>query len=269
MKPPLILTFDLEFWHNSEFIKKYIRESDKAIDITIESTLPLLNFLKSKNIYATFFVLGQLAEKHPPIIKRISDDGHEIASHGYSHTPVSQLTPPQFEEELAKTEHILKKITGKKPCGFRAPDFSLTTRDLWAFKILKKRGYTYDSSIFPFRTGLYGESHYYAKPFKIAGITEIPLSIYNNIIKIPIAGGFYFRAIPLPIFIALLKSHARTTTPMIYLHPHELYPFIPSLPLPFWKKTLKYWNVKNGLKKLTQLIRQTNTINIQQYLTKN
>lgn len=268
-KSPIILTFDLEFWYNSEFLKDYIPKNTDGLDDKItESTVPLLKILKRHNVKATFFVLGKVAEKFPSLIRQIFNEGHEIASHGYSHKILNDLKPEEFEEEIQKSVSLLEKITGIKPIGFRAPDFSLNDNTKWALKILERNGFKYDSSIFPFKTPLYGSSKAPLTIYKISkNITEFPLAVYKKgMLRIPIAGGFYFRLIPLNLYELLLRSVQKKRDVVIYLHPHELYNFIPNLKIPWWKKRLKYFKVNNSLSKFENLIKAFKFISIQQYL---
>lgn len=268
-KSPLLLTFDLEFWYNSEFIKDYIPKDTGNLDDRItESTIPLLKMLKKHKAKATFFVLGKVAEKYPDVIKKIARDGHEIASHGYSHTVLNNLTPKEFEEEIQKSVRLLKKINGIKPLGFRAPNFSMNNKTKWALKILERNGFIYDSSVFPIKTPLYGESKAPLAVYKISkGMTEFPLTVYQKgVLRIPIAGGIYFRLIPLRLYTLLLRFVLGQREAVVYLHPHELDNFIPTLSIPWWKKKLKYWGVSKSLTKFEKLIQRFECISIQQYL---
>jgi polysaccharide deacetylase family protein (PEP-CTERM system associated) len=270
-KKRLILSFDLEFWYNSEFIKNYIPKGIESFDDkTIESTIPLLKILKRFNTKATFFVLGKVAEKYPDLIRQIANDGHEIASHGYSHKTLNDLTPIEFEEEIKKSVRLLEKINGVKPIGFRAPNFSLNNKTKWALKILERNGFKYDSSIFPFKTPLYGDSKAPLEIYKISkNITEFPIAVYQKAaLRIPIAGGFYFRLIPLSIYQTILVSIQKKRDAVIYLHPHELYNFIPNLKIPWWKKKLKYWGVNNSLVKFEELLKKFELISINNYFLK-
>lgn len=280
MNSKVILTFDLEFWYNTEFLKKYLPKNlNQFNDQVLESTLPLLKLLKKYHIKATFFVLGQLAEKYPGLIKKIHQDGHEIASHGYTHKILSELNPVKFEDEIIKSVNILKKNTGQIPTGFRAPDFSLTNKSSWVIPILEKHGFKYDSSIFPFKTKLYGNSQAPLGIYKISKnnlfknnknskFIELPLAIYkNNLgIKIPIAGGFYFRFINLFFYKKLLQLIIKKRNPVIYIHPHELYNFIPDIKAPFYLKKLKYWGVDKSYNKFEALLKSFNFISIEEYL---
>ena len=263
----VILTFDLEYWYNTKLLDKYIDEKDIGEDLVEESLYPLLDLLDRKKVKATFFVLGKLAEKYPGMVKEVYKRGHEVASHGYSHRTVDKISRKEFEEELRLTEKAIVKAVGRKPVGYRAPDFSLTLKDKWAFDVLRRRGYLYDSSIFPFKTGLYGEGKYFDKPFDVNGVMEIPLPVYKKWgVKIPIGGGFYFRFMPLFVFSGLLGSHAKNRMPILYLHPHELHSFVPNIKAPFVKKKLKYWGVRKSLAKFEKLLDRFEFVSVGEFL---
>jgi len=248
MKKKLILTFDLDFWYSGEFFKKYLPQDKNTLeDFVEEPILPLLDLLEKYNQKATFFVLGQIAEKYPQLIKRISEAGHEIASHGYSHTILEELGPDKFEKEIIKTNQIIEKIINKKPIGFRAPNFSLNQKTNWAFETLKKHNFLYDSSFHPLKI---------KKINNPSSIKELPSSL----------GGYYFRALPLFLYLRLIKG----TPSMIYLHPYELFASSPRLEsAPWLRKKIKYLGIKKSFKKFEKLLKKFNFISIEQYLNEN
>lgn len=249
MKSKAILTFDLEFWHNSQFLEKYQSQDKRTSDDYIkESIEPILNLLIQYNQKATFFVLGQVAEKYPALIKNIHQLGHEIASHGYSHQTINKLQPEEFEREIVKTNQIIEKIINQKPIGFRAPAFSLNNKTKWALKILKKHNFQYDSSIHPLS---------FRKNFGNYPIQELTLSL----------GGIYFRILPLKIYLYLTKHASKTKLPILYFHPYEFFDSAPKLKTGPWiMRKIKYWGTKKAWRKFKKLIQSYNFISIKQYL---
>ena len=109
----------------------------------------LLEILAEAGVRATFFVLGPVAEKHPELVREIAAAGHEVGTHGYSHTLVYRLSRDDFREELRRSIHLLEDLTGTPVLGHRAPFFSITKESLWALDVLAECGIRYDSSIFP------------------------------------------------------------------------------------------------------------------------
>lgn len=249
MKKKIILTFDLDFWHGGKFLKKYLPQDKNSLkDFVKEPTEPILDLLNRYNQKATFFVLGEIARKYPRLIKEIDQSGHEIASHGYSHKLLTELNPEEFEKEIIKTNQVIEEITGQKPIGFRAPNFSLKTTTKWAFQILEKHNFQYDSSVHPLS---------FEKIYPDYSIKELPPSL----------GGVYFRIFPLKAYLALTKLISKTTPPIIYLHPYELFDSTPRIEsAPWFKKKIKYFGIKNALTKFKKMLKKFDFISIKNYL---
>lgn len=255
------LTLDLEYWWDAEFLKPFVFE--KKDDLIIESLNPVLAILRKYRIKATFFIQGKVAEKYPDIIDHIALDGHEIGSHAYSHKRLHQLGKMNFEEEIKKSIDVL----GSYDCiGFRAPSFSVDNSVLWYLDILQKYNFRYDSSVFPVRTRLYGlpEAPLTAyKPSKkdIAVhdpdgfLVEFPLSTLSVFGKnIPLAGGFYFRLIPAPLFNYCTEKITKSRPAVLYFHPWELYPPLPKLKIPFLHRIVTYYGIESSLAKFDSLL---------------
>ncbi|KPU63852.1 polysaccharide deacetylase [Thermococcus sp. EP1] len=233
------LTIDVEHWWCNEFLKRYLPE--KREDQLIDSVRFILDILDKYNVRATFFVLGSAAEEHPEVLEMIYENGHEIGSHAYSHEPLYKLTREQFEKEIKQSIKIIHKTTGEKSLGFRAPHFSINNRTKWAFEILEKYGFKYDSSIFPIKTNLYGVPNAPLTPYHPSKedvskhdperrIIEFPLSVIRLAgINIPISGGFYLRTFPLRFMKWALKKVSKERPAVIYIHPWEIYPYTPRL----------------------------------------
>ena len=130
-----ILTFDLEDWFHGNFIFDENEESYSESRV-LEPTTRLLTLLKNTKNRATFFVLGSVAEKYPTLIEKIAEDGHEIASHGYLHRLVYELSQAEFEEDVRRSVSVLRPLAGKEILGFRAPYWSIYPDMKWAFEVL-------------------------------------------------------------------------------------------------------------------------------------
>lgn len=263
------LSIDLEFWYSAELIRPYAYESN---DLILDMTKPILDLLDTYNTRATFFVLGKVAERYPELIEEIHEKGHEIASHSYSHKTLHDLGRACFEDEVEKSVLLLKKITGENVRGFRAPTFSLNNETKWAFDVLSKFKFEYDSSVFPMKTNLYGVQGaplcpYWPSRDDISKedkngeckVLEIPPTICKiGFMKIPIAGGFYLRALPIPLLDALIRKTNRNSFSVVYLHPWELIPLAPRINLPFLSKFITYYNIDLTLDKLKHLLNNFN-----------
>jgi len=253
------LSFDVELWSESDWLKPYITndliENDHSFEDSINKILALLSKKDSK---ATFFVTDTVVKKFPEIVKQISDSGHEIGSHGIGHQRLFNTNKENYKESFRKHIADIEKITGKKVLGFRAPHFSLRPDTYWILELLEESGLKYDSSIFPISMGEYGDSKSARSPYQITkAIKEVPISVFGfGKIKIPYAGGFYFRVLPFFIFKYFLKKESgKDFPPVIYFHPHELETSTPHIKKgPWLRKILKYWGTKNSFKKFEKML---------------
>ncbi|MEO7658285.1 MAG: polysaccharide deacetylase family protein, partial [Pyrinomonadaceae bacterium] len=159
------LTIDFEDWYQG--IEIPYADWDKFEDRIEAVGDKLLKILDEADAKATFFMLGYVAEKHPEIVKRIEAEGHEIGTHGFSHTLIYKQEPELFKTELTRAISFLEDLTGKKVLGHRAPFFSITKDSLWALDILGELGIKYDSSIFPVLNYRYGIADSPRFPYKI------------------------------------------------------------------------------------------------------
>jgi len=275
-----LISVDLEDWFTSAYLRDYVKPGNCFWQIE-ESTRPILELFDRKKIQATFFVLGSVAESKPEIVKDIFSRGHEIASHGYSHTPLWNLRPEEFRNEVKRTNAILQNITGKKVRGFRAPYASLDESTAWAIDILEEEGFEYDSSIFPMKTPLYGAPGTPFNTYRIssknimqhtpaAKITEIPFTIYQKgILKIPCTGAVYGRLIPAVLLRYLLKQVALSRTVNFYFHPWETYAKTPQIPVPLFNRFISYYGNAGYLKKIETVLDSFNFISFEKYLEAN
>lgn len=216
------LTIDVEDWPQST-LNFDLPITQRAAD----NMRRLLEILRRHNVRATMFVQGMFAEAFPSLVAEMAAEGHEIATHGYSHRPVYAIGADAFADELKRSVAILEACTGHPVQGYRAPDFSVRSDTPWAFDILHAAGLRYDSSIFPVRTPRYGipdaPRHAHVLP---NGLLEIPLSTIEwGGRRWPVAGGGYFRLLPYAITRrAIRRLEAEGIPAVVYLHPYELDP---------------------------------------------
>jgi polysaccharide deacetylase family protein (PEP-CTERM system associated) len=197
----------------------------------------LLDMLARHDASGTFFVLGWAAKRHPQVVRAIAAAGHEIASHGWSHRKVTTLSPGEFRVELRDSKRLLEDLSGTSVTGFRAPSFSITPRNQWAFDVLLEEGYVYDSSVFPIRRPDYGfpgartEPHCIGRPS--GTLLELPLATLPlGPLRLPAAGGGYLRHLPFRLTSRALCEAERQGAPaVIYVHPWEFDPEQPRLPV--------------------------------------
>lgn len=233
-KPILAMSVDVEPWWSSELAVDGWGPVDEGLPSQVRAILDLFDEVGGR---ATFFILGEVAERRPEIVAEIRRSGHEIASHGYDHTSLHRLTPAEFRRREAKTRSILISLTGEGPLGFRAPNYSLQPSTSWVYKILEDLEYRYSSSLFPMRTPLYGWPGMPFQPFLPGGeerkgeeipranLVEFPVAVYSRLgIKIPICGGGYLRYQPTLLVAILLRRVARERLAVFDIHPRDLFP---------------------------------------------
>ncbi len=254
------ISIDLEDWFCVNNFRDIIPKDDwENCELRVrESTQNILKLLNNHNVKATFFVLGWIAERVPDLIKNIHAQGHEIATHGYSHSLITEMTPEKFKEDLSKAIKITEEIVETKIIGFRAPSFTIVNKTLWALDILNDCGIKYDSSVFPITFHPdYGMDDVELTPFQITkAIIEFPLTVAEVFgKKIPCSGGGYFRLYPYSITKYLLKQCLKQERPIIfYCHPWEVDPDQPKMKLPLMKKFRHYVNLSKTIDKLEKLL---------------
>jgi peptidoglycan-N-acetylglucosamine deacetylase len=257
------LIIDLEHWYCSEFLTPYL-PMDRP-DQVPESVKPILDLLDQHDVKATFAVLGSVAEAHPELIADIAARGHEIASHAYSHKTLYELGPDAFEAEVIRSVELLETITGRRPIGFRAPSFSINNSTRWALEVLERHGFRYDASVFPVKTMLYGVPEaplgmYRPSRDDIARhdpgrkIIEFPMTVLKGPRNLPIAGGFYLRALPLWFLETGFRAVHQSRPSILYLHPWETYQDTPRLNVPAFSRFVTYYGIGSSLRKLEALL---------------
>jgi len=261
-----ILTIDVEEYFQVENFKKVVRFSDweKHESRVVQNTEKVLDILREKNVKITFFVLGWIAERFPQLVKKIHSEGHEIASHGYAHKLIYQQSQQEFREDLKKSKNILEKIIGEPVIGYRAPNYSITGKSIWAIDILMEEGFRYDSSTFPIHHDRGGLPDGKRFAHKICNhkrhLWEFPISV-NRIFNqnIPFSGGGYLRLLPYGFVkqsIKAINSHGHPA--IIYLHPWEFDPEQPRIKTNYISEFRHYVNIEKTEQKLKALLTDFN-----------
>jgi polysaccharide deacetylase family protein (PEP-CTERM system associated) len=257
------MTVDVEDYFQVQAFAHCIdrREWDRFPRRVEANTHRILDMFDKAGARATFFTLGWIAERHPGLVRRIVDAGHELASHGWDHTRVDRQDPEAFRADVRRTRTLLEDIGGVPVRGYRAATFSIGARNLWAFPILRQEGYAYSSSINPIRHDLYGMPGAPRVPFRPSadGVTEIPMTTVRMFGRNwPCAGGGYFRLLPTRLYRAGLdRVNGRDGQPGIfYFHPWEIDPDQPRVTHAGWKSRLRhYTNLSRMSPDLDRLLR--------------
>ena len=222
------LTIDVEDYFQVSAFAPFIKRSEwPQRECRVERNVErILALLESRNTHATFFTLGWIAERYPQLVRSIVAQGHELASHGYGHERVSDLNPSDFYADIDRAKKLLEDVGGVAVQGYRAPSFSIGSKNLWAFDSLARAGYRYSSSIYPIRHDHYGmpDAPRFAHQVR-EGVLEIPVTTLRlGGRNFPSSGGGYFRLLPYAVSRWMLRQvNARDGQPAIfYFHPWEI-----------------------------------------------
>ena len=203
-----------------------LRPADHFEDRSKLMTEKVLNLFAEMKIRATIFVVGDVAKKHPEVIKKAVKDGHEIGLHSHKHIPLQLLNPGNFEQELSDAKTLLQEISGQQINGFRAPTMSLTPETKWVIPIMRRVGFTYSSSVLPAKNPLYGWDGLPTHPFRwFNSVIEFPCPVTNILgFTIPYLGGAYFRLFPSIIRKIGVRRSSNKEVLWTYCHPWEFDP---------------------------------------------
>ena len=220
------------------FSRDWLSREIEPTETVVWDTERILDILANRGVKATFFVVGNVAEKFPSLIKRIADSGHELGIHGFYHKQIFRLTPDEFRMDIRRTKNILEQLTSVAVAGHRAAAFSVLPETKWALRVLAEEGFAYDSSIAPCKNPRYGWDGFSKDICRMdlgdgLSIVEVPMSVF----PIPMTskgfmtGGGYLRHFPYFISHAAIKHIQKTRPVIVYMHPHEFGKEVASLPL--------------------------------------
>ena len=259
------LTIDVEdYFQVSAFASHIDKSSWDSLDCRVEKNIDkILLLLNNGNTKATFFTLGWIAERYPKMIRKILAEGHELASHGYGHERVSNLTREEFYQDVSRAKNLLEDIGGKVILGYRAPSFSIGNNNLWALEILEETKHIYSSSIYPVQHDHYGTPDAPRFIYKsYGGLVEIPPTTFRLFERnIPASGGGYFRLYPYFLSKWMINQvNKKDNSPAVfYFHPWEIdadQPVVAGLSL--LSKFRHYINLEKTEKKLEKLLKDFN-----------
>lgn len=228
----------------------------------VGSTERVLGVLEHAGVHATFFVLGWVAERFPGLVRRICDDGHEIASHSFDHGLVYDKSADAFRADLRRAAAAIHDACGVTVRGYRAPSYSITERSMWALDVLADEGYSYDSSIYPIHHDRYGvptwSRHIHQLQRGPHTMWELPGSTVRHCgVNLPMGGGGYFRLLPYGWTRRGIRrlNELEGQPAVFYLHPWELDPGQPRLSVGLATRIRHYHNLAATESRLRQLLR--------------
>ncbi len=262
--PQSCLSFDIEDWY-------HVLDTQAAPPIERWMSLPdrqvrnvdrILEILSARQVRATFFWLGWSASRHPELLRRCIEQGHEIASHGWGHVLAYQVGPVAFAEDIARGKDVIEQIIGQPVRGFRAPGFGIRPETTWALELIRQAGYSYDASIFPAVRGHGGIPGAGMAPSMLqtpsGALAEIPMSVVKILgRRICLFSGGYLRLAPMGMLRRGLRQLRSSQRPLVSLiHPRELDPEGPRLSLPLRRQFKCYVNLHTTQRKLEWLCDQ-------------
>ena len=224
------LSVDVEDWFQVGAFEKVIDRDDwDSLASRVErNTDAVLALFAESGVKATFFTLGWVAKRHPALIRRIVDQGHELASHGWDHQRVFTMDAASFGADLARTRETLEDAGGVAVTGYRAPSFSIDKRTPWAHQVLAEQGYGYSSSVAPVRHDHYGwpEAPRFAhRPLADADLIEVPVTVADVAGRKLATGGGFFRLLPAALTnFAIRQVTGEGHAAIFYFHPWEIDP---------------------------------------------
>ncbi len=236
------LSVDVEDWFQVGAFERVIDRADwdglpRRVERNSDAVLQLFD---QAGVKGTFFTLGWVAERHPALIRRIVDAGHEIASHGWDHARVFRMDAEAFRRDLRRARAVIEDAGGAAVTGYRAPSFSIDARTPWAHRVLAEEGYTYSSSVAPFRHDHYGwpeAPRFLFRPLADSALVELPVTTVRlGGRTLAAGGGGFFRMLPYAFSRwAIARVNAADRRPAIfYFHPWEIdadQPRVPGAPL--------------------------------------
>lgn len=257
------LSVDVEDWFQVGAFEKVIDRADwdGLADRVERNCAAILDMFAEADVKATFFTLGWVAQRHPALMRRISDAGHELASHGWDHERVFRLDRVSFAKDLEMSRKAIEDAAGVRVTGYRAPSFSIDYRTPWAYMVLAEQGFAYSSSVAPIAHDHYGwrEAPRFAfKPLPWSDLVEIPVTTALFAGKrLAAGGGGFFRVLPYGFSRWAIRQVNRSDgrPAVFYFHPWEIDPEQPRVGAASFKSKLRHYTNLDGMAgKLRQLI---------------
>ena len=269
-----IFSIDVEDWFHILQVRSTppLRDWDSLPSRLEANFLQMLDLFETKSARVTCFFLGWVAERFPRLVREAIRRGHEIASHGYAHQLVFNQTSDEFLEDIRRARYVLEDTSGHAVTGYRSPGFSATARTEWFFERLCEAGYEYDSSVFPARRTHGGMANAVREPHLVktrAGtLIEFPVSV-TELLGQPLCffGGGYLRLFPSSWILRAARTVIQEGRPVIfYVHPREIDPEHPRLPMPLHRRFKSYVNLHTTERKILNIISEFPLSTFREYI---
>ncbi|MGH9629483.1 MAG: DUF3473 domain-containing protein, partial [Bryobacteraceae bacterium] len=237
-----------------------------------QNFMRLLDLFASANVQVTCFFLGWVAERFPHLVKKAASYDHEIASHGYAHRLVFEMTARAFRDDALRARHVLEDLTGRAVAGYRSAGFSVTEETNWFYECLLEAGYQYDSSIFPAVRQHGGIVNAPRAPHIVrtqsGPIFEFPITVTDVCGRgLCFFGGGYLRLFPYTLIRTMTSRVIREGRPVIfYIHPREIDTTHPRLPMPMYRRFKSYVNLGTTAAKIQNIISEFPLVTFREFL---
>ena len=232
----------------------------------------MLDIFDEERAKVTCFFLGYVAKRFPSLVREAAARGHEVASHGYAHRLVYTQSPAEFLDDARTARQIIEDAAGRPVYGYRSSGFSVTAETPWFFEKVLEAGYRYDSSVFPAKRNhggmVSGERAPYPLTGSAAGLFEFPITV-TDVVGRPMCffGGGYLRLFPYPLVKAMSKKVLAEGRPVVfYVHPREIDPHHPRLPMPPQRRFRTYVNLHTTERKIRRVLRDFETTTFEDWL---
>ncbi len=214
--PPVTVTLDIED----------LRPDHALPERVVRMTHQVLDLFTEYGVRASVYVVGELAQARPDLVRRAATDGHEVGLHSWSHVPIPSQSPRTFSEDCHRGRALLQDLTGQEVAGFRAPMMSLVPAAAWALPVITQVGFTYSSSVLPGPSPLFGWPGLPQRPFRwLNGPIEFPCPLVRVPgFDLPYLGGTYLRILPSFVRHYGLRRSSADEALWSYCHPWEFDP---------------------------------------------
>ena len=259
--PRNVFTVDLEEWFHICGIGGALAPDQwDHLPSRVEcTTRRVLDLLDEAGVRATFFIVGWVAERHPRLVEQVRSAGHEIGSHGYAHQRVFDLGPDGFLRDLRASVTALEHAGAPDIRVFRAPEWSINQRSLWALEILAAEGFSVDASMAPLR--LVGEVSYprypHVRPTAAGRILEVPPLVTDRFGQVmPLGWGWGLRmSSPRRVLQAVEAENHQGRPAVFALHPWEIDSNPPRVRLPMRTSFAHYFRLDGFVERLREVLR--------------
>jgi len=266
------LTVDLEDWYHvcGAGETEDPLQWDAYESRVTRNTQTILSLLARAHVRATFFVLGYIALREPELIRAIAREGHEVATHGHLHRRLFEMSPAEFEDDLARSLEAIAAAGGGRAVGYRAPEWSIRPHTMWALPILRKHGILYDSSMVPLTR--MGDRAYPRLPVRFAtdhgDIAEFPLTTVRCFgERLPFTGGLPMRLVPYCYILSAVRRLNEGGQPaLVYVHPWEFDAAQPRIALPWSRRFMHYFNLSATPRKFAGLLKHVRFASVREVL---